>query len=106
MRSVNGENRAKFVEAMRSFRDWAMDVVASRESTEWVVPTNVKNKQRFAFSLEAYNYFADHYKKRLSRIKNEAELAGKIKQYRKSLYKGESVVMMKKSRFFLLPNRI
>ncbi|MDE1846314.1 MAG: hypothetical protein KGH53_03485 [Candidatus Micrarchaeota archaeon] len=103
---MNGENRAKFVEAMRSFRDWAMDVVASRESTEWVVPTNVNNKQRFAFSLDAYNYFVDHYKGKLKHYKKEEELAVQIGHHRKALYKGEGAVLMKKSRFFLLPNRL
>ncbi|HVA82941.1 MAG TPA: hypothetical protein VNF06_02140 [Candidatus Aquilonibacter sp.] len=103
---MNGENRAKFVEAMRSFRDWAMDVVASREDTEWVVPTNVNNKQRFAFSLDAYNYFADHYKNKLRHFKNEKQFAMEINHHKKLLYKGEGAVVLKKSRFFLLPNRL
>jgi len=103
---VNGENRAKFVEAMRSFRDWAMDVVASREDTEWVVPTNVNNKQRFAFSLDAYNYFVDHSKSKLKHFKSEKQLEEEINHSKKLLYKGEGAVVLKKSRFFLLPNRI
>ncbi|MGI0141937.1 MAG: hypothetical protein ACREBF_04810 [Candidatus Micrarchaeales archaeon] len=90
------------MEAMRGFGDWAMRVVASKEDTDMVMPT----EKGFVFSLGAWNYFASHYNKRLRHYKKEEQLEIQMRHYRKQLYTGEGAVLMKKSRFFLLPNRL
>ncbi|MDE1827683.1 MAG: hypothetical protein KGH65_00780 [Candidatus Micrarchaeota archaeon] len=102
---MNGENRARFVEAMRSFKEWAVRVAAARDSPDMVMPVRIHNNNRFVFSLEAYNYFAEHYKQKLRHFKSEKQLAEQINHYKKVLYKGGGAVLLKKSRFFLLPNR-
>ncbi|MDE1762541.1 MAG: hypothetical protein KGH78_05140 [Candidatus Micrarchaeota archaeon] len=102
---MHGENRARFLEAMRSFRDWSMRVVASKERTDWVMPAKVKNAQRFVFSLDAYNFFAEHYGRGLRKFRREEELASQMDRYRRDLYKGDAAIIVKKTRFMLLPNR-
>ncbi|MDE1856327.1 MAG: hypothetical protein KGH49_03795 [Candidatus Micrarchaeota archaeon] len=102
---MHGENRAKVVRAMRSFKDWAMRVVAGKEGTGMVVPT----QRGFAASIEAYNDFASQYnsvsKDKLKHFRSIEQLEGEMMHYRKELYKGSGAIVMKKSRFFLLPNR-
>ena len=103
---MHGENRARFVTAMKGFSEWAVRVAAYKSETDWVMPVKLGKRQDFEFSLEAYNYFAEHGKGYLKKLKNPLHLLHKIERYKKELYRGDGAIMVKKSRFFLLPNRL
>jgi hypothetical protein len=89
---------------MREFREWAVKVVAEIHDPDWVMPVPGGKSQRFAFSLEAYNHFAQHSVVGLRTVRNAEELHVLLKRHAKHLYKGESTIRLSGSEFFILPN--
>ena len=91
---------------MQHFREWAVRVASADHDPDWIMPEFGEGGQRFAFSLEAYNHFAEHSGVGLKGVRDEEELHSLLKRHAKHLYKGESAIRLKDSNFFVLPNRI
>lgn len=101
-----GNEEAEILLALQSFREWAVMVAISQYDTDWVVPVDTEAGQAFAFSLEAYNYFAMHSNTRLKSFRNDDELYELLKKNAECLYREELEIKVLDSGFFMLPDRL
>ncbi len=88
---------------MELFREWAVRVATCQYNPEWVTPVAVEGMQGFAFSLEAYNYFAQHSGAGLKTVEDEEELYSLLKLHSKHLYSGKAEIKLGDSGLFMLP---
>lgn len=103
---VRGEVDDDFLVAMRQFREWAVRIATEQHNPDWIMSESTKKENEFAFSLEAYNYFAAHSCEGFKELRDEEELLSLLNAHSKHLYKDESAIRLKKSRFFMLPDKI
>lgn len=97
---------ADFLATMQRFREWAVRVAAEHENPDWVMPVGMGRSWGFAFSLEAYNYFAEHASEKTRSARDEDELYEMLKRHSKHLYKSGEAARLENSKFFILPDRI
>jgi hypothetical protein len=95
-----------FLEAMRLFREWAIEVATLYHNPDWAVPTSEDEGHGFAFSLEAYNYFAAHTDRKFRSFESVEELFRKLEKHSKHLYNGETAIMFRDSELFVLPDKV